>query len=96
MRKAAFTAIAPRNKFVLIAIGASPDEAADSKMWSLRDSFDGQELMWLSLGLEPTPELNEQFQNIGQGGETSTRLLEKKPSSGSTSLIGQKRLAYMV
>lgn len=67
LRKAAFTALAPRNKYVLIAIGASPDEAADYKMWSLRDSFDGQELMWLSLGLEPTPELNEQFQKYRSG-----------------------------
>ena len=67
IRDADFSALKPRTRIILIAIGVYPEEAADYKMWGLRDSFESKELMWLSLGFEPTENLSDSLTEFRNG-----------------------------
>ncbi|MCI2399134.1 hypothetical protein [Aliiroseovarius subalbicans] len=71
LRKKARNALAPYNRFTLTALGARPDDVADYKTWSLRDSYNAPELTWLSIGLEPSDDLEG---GSGRLGSKSNRI----------------------
>lgn len=56
-----------RTKTHLVAIGVYPEVLADFESWAMRDSFYGSELVWLSIGLEPTDTLNKDFKEFRAG-----------------------------
>lgn len=51
----------------LVAIGVYPEVLADFEAWAMRDSFYASELVWLSIGLEPTDALNKDFKEFRAG-----------------------------
>lgn len=67
LRSTAFTALGPRRKAILTAIGLFPDDLADYDMWGLRDSFTERELMWLSMGFEPNKTLDDTLDKFKYG-----------------------------
>jgi hypothetical protein len=67
LRSTALTALGSRRKAILTAIGLYPDDLADYDMWGFRDTFTEQELMWLSMGFEPTKTLDDALEEFKHG-----------------------------
>lgn len=67
LRSTALTSLGSRRKAISTAIGLYPDDLADYDMWGLRDSFTERELMWLSMGFEPTKALGDALEEFKHG-----------------------------
>lgn len=87
------------DRFHHMAIGAYPHERADYKMWANNDSYSEPELVWLSIGLEPTEEVLIAYQNYKNGrggiakyiGSEADRRLQIIGRSRTLGTYGQKR-----
>ena len=55
------------DKYHIMALGGHAHELANYVMWANYDSFTEEELVWLSIGLEPTAELTEAYRAYQSG-----------------------------
>lgn len=77
--KNARSEIGALNRYFLIAIGWFPEYLPDYDMWGLRDTFEPDELKWLSMGFEPTHDLiTGKAANRPFGNEERDPLMDKE------------------
>ncbi len=67
-----------RTKTHLVAIGVYPEVLADFGSWAMRDRFYANELVWLSIGLEPTDTLNKDFKEFRAGRGRMDKVLARE------------------
>lgn len=67
LRGAAFKAMSVRSKLRLVSLGAYPQYLANYTHWGMADVFSSRELLWLSVGLDPSKAMDKDLNEFRHG-----------------------------